>query len=308
MFVSFEMNRTSLLAQDVQKINELTRLNTLSLSRNPLLTIPALSLPQLTYLQLENTDLHSARFPPSFENCTQLESIVLSNNALNTITADDFRSLSSPLRKLSIENSQLHSIDRTAFVRLSNTLESISLLSNSLTSADFFPTMTNLLSMNLDNNDFKELPREIRQPGRTKHFFFRHNKIEVINESSPLFDWAQTNITGVNIYLNNNPFDCCRSRWFIDYLSGPKNLVHDAGKLTCASPEDYSGQRLIDLRSNRMDCDMSLFHRFALHSDKFLIVLICLLSIATFIIVVVGTTLYRHSRLNLRRRNNYEQY
>jgi len=254
---------------------------------------------------LENTYLKTATFPKSFENCTNLQSIVLSNNKLPKITSDDFKSLSS-LTKIIIDNAELNSIDHNAFTSISKSLQSISLASNSLQSAEFFSTMTNLLSINLDKNKFQQLPTEIMKPGRTEHFFFRDNQIDIIDELSPLFHWAKTNITGIEIYLNNNPFDCCQSRWFIHYLNGPNNLVKDLSNLTCALPTTYTGKRLIDLRADLMDCSTGPFNPSNIHLSKVAVIISCLIGAVIIILVVVGVILYRRNRLHFGRRQEYE--
>jgi Leucine-rich repeat (LRR) protein len=290
---------------DLTKINNITALKSLVLSNNPLGTIPELSLPHLVNLQLENTYLKTVIFPKSYENCTNLQSIVLSNNTLTKLSSDNFKSLSS-LTKILIDNAQLTSIDQNAFTSLSKTLQSISLTSNALNSAEFLSTMPNLLSINFDKNKFKQLPKEMIKSGRTKHYFFRNNQIDIIDELSPLFYWMKTNLTDIEIYLNNNPFDCCQSRWFIHYLTGPTNLVKDFSNLTCALPKTYTGRRLIDLPIDLMDCSNGPIHPSNIHLSKLVLILLCLISVVIFILVVVGGTLYRRNKLHFQRRREYE--
>ncbi len=286
---------------DLTKINNITSLKSLILSNNPLGMIPELSLSHLVNLQLENTYLKTAIFPKSYENCTNLQSIILSNNTLIEITSDTFKSLSS-LTNIIIDNAQLYSIDQNAFISLSKTLQSISLESNSLKSAEFLLNISNLLSINFDNNKFKQLPKEILKFNRTKHFFFRNNQIDIINELSPLFYWTKTNQSDIEIYLNNNPFDCCQSRWFIRYLTGPKNLVKDSFNLTCTLPKLFTGQRLIDLNVDQMNCS----YEPKIHFKKFLLILLCLSGVVMFIIFVVGATLYQRNKFHIRRRQGYQ--
>jgi len=256
---------------------------------------------------LENTFLKNATFPKSYENCTNLQSIILSNNTLTNITSDNFKSLSS-LTKISIDNAQLNSIEQNSFLSLSKTVQSISLVSNSLKSAEFFSTLPNLLSINFDKNNFTQLPLEIIKPGRTKHFFFRNNQIDIINELSPLFYWMKTNISDIEIYLNDNPFDCCQSRWFIRYLTGSNNLVKDSSNLTCVLPKIYKGKRLIDLHADLMDCSNGPFHPPKVHLSTLVIVLLCILGVVIFILVAIGVTLVKRSKLHIpyRRRRDYE--
>jgi len=254
---------------------------------------------------LENTSLKTAIFPKSYENCTNLESIVLSNNKLSMITSDNFKSLTS-LTKIFIDNAELNSIELNAFINLSKTLQLISLTSNSLKSAEFLSTMTNLLSINFDKNKFKQLPTEIIKPGQIKYFFFRNNQIDIINEFSPLFYWTKTNLSDIEIYLNNNPFDCCESRWFIRYLTSPKNLVKDSSNLTCALPKIYTGKRLIDLHVDLMDCSNGPFYPTNVHLSKLVLILLCFTGVVIFILAVVGGTLYRRNKFDFRRRRGYE--
>ena len=295
----------SCLDDDLDKINNLTSLKSLVLSNNPLTTIPALSLTDLVNLQLENTYLKSVTFPKSYENCTKLQSIVLSNNTLTKITSDSFKSLHSST-KIFLDNTELNSIERDAFISISNTLESISLVSNSLKSAEFVSRINNLLSINLDKNNFKQLPTEIIKPSRIKYFSFRDNKIEIIDELSPLFYWMKANVSDIDIYLNNNPFDCCQSRWFIHYLTGPKSLVKDASNLTCALPKSYTGKRLIDLRADLMDCSDEPVNPSNIHFSKLTIILSCLAGVVILISVVVGLTFYQRNRFHFGRQQGYE--
>jgi hypothetical protein len=292
----------SSLVDDLDKINNLTSLKSLILSNNPLMSIPALSLTNLVNLQLENTYLKSITFPKSYENCTRLQSVVLSNNTLTKINSDSFKSLSS-LTKIFLDNTGLNSIEQDAFISMSNTLQSISLVSNSLKSAEFLPTMNNLLSVNFDKNHFKQLPTEMIKPGRTKYFAFRDNQIDIIDELSPLFYWTKTNLSDVEVYLNNNPFDCCQSRWFIHYLTGPTNLVKDSFNLTCALPRSYTGKRLIELRADLMDCS---YNPSDVRFSKVGIVLSCLGGVVMLVLVVIGLTLCRRNRTYFGRRQAYE--
>jgi hypothetical protein len=293
------------LVDDLAIINNITSLKTLVLSNNPLATIPELTLPNLVNLELENTNLKNATFPKSYGNCTNLQSIVLSNNKLTEITSEDFKSLIS-LTKISIDNAELIAIEPYTFINLTKTLQSISLVSNSLKSTEFLSSLTSLLSVNLDQNKFTRLPNELLKPDLTKHFFFRDNQIEIIDELSPLFYWMKTNITDIEIYLNNNPFDCCQSRWFIRYLTGPNNLVKDSVNLTCALPKAYTGQRLIDLHADLMDCSDGPFHPPKHHLNKTAIITLSLIAVAMLILVVVGISLHRRDRLYFGRRQAYE--
>ncbi|CAF1324043.1 unnamed protein product [Adineta steineri] len=286
---------------DLETINNITSLKSLILSNNPLSTIPEFSSSNLTNLQLENTYLKTATFPKSYENSTNLQSIVLSNNKLGKLTRENFKSLSS-LTKISLDNAQLNTIDHDTFTSLSTNLQSISLVSNSLKSAEFLPTLNNLLSINFDKNKFQQLPTEIIKPTRTKHFFFRDNQINIIDELSPLYYWTKTNLTGIEIYLNNNPFDCCQLRWFIHYLTGPNNLVKDSFNLTCALPQAYTGRRLIDLHVDSMDCSTKPVYP----SNKLTIIVLCLMGIFIFILIAVGTALRRRNRNYFGRRQQYE--
>ncbi|UJR35460.1 hypothetical protein I4U23_028216 [Adineta vaga] len=291
---------------DLDKINNITSLKTLTLSNNPLSTIPELSLSNLTDLQLENTSLNNATFPKSYSNCTNLQSIILSNNKLMKITSNDLKVISS-LTDLKIDNAELTSIEFDTFINISQNLRSISFESNSLDSAKFLLPIRNLRSINFDKNHFKQLPIEIIKMNQSKHFLFRDNQISVINESSPLSFWAKTNLSDIEIYLNNNPFDCCESRWFIRYLSESKNLIKDSMNLTCALPKAYTGKRLVDLRVESMDCSTDPFHPSKAHISKLAILIASLFSIVVFILIVAGATIYRRNQVYVRNRRGYQQ-
>lgn len=293
------LNLLFFLVDDLTTMNNITSLKTLILLNNPLTHIPEFSLSNLENLQLKNVNLTNGKFPKSFENCTKLQSIELSNNNLSTIKSDDLKSLST-LTKLSIENAQLNSIDQDSFTSLSKTLQSLSLLSNSLNSAEFFPTLPNLHSINFDQNKFQQLPLEIIKPGQTKSFFFRNNQINIIDELSPLFYWQKINLSNIEIYLNNNPFDCCQSRWFIRYLTNSKTFVKDSSNLTCASPKIYQGKRLIDLHAELMDCSTGPVYPPKNHLSKIAITFLCIFGLVNFILIVVGTTLYKRYRIRNR--------
>lgn len=211
------------------------------------MSIPAFSSPSLLDLRLENAHLKSAIFPKSYANCTNLQSISLASNALD--------------------------------------------------SAAFLSVIPKLRSINFDHNQFKQIPNEITQLNQTRYFFFRHNRISVIDEDSPFLSWMKNNLTDREIHLGNNPFDCCRSRWFIHYLSDSTNLVKDALNLTCALPKRYSGRRLIDLHTELMDCSSGPFHP----SNKLVLFLLCLSGVIVFIVIVVTTTLYQRLKVPARR-------
>ena len=269
--------------------------------------IPALSLVHLVQLRLENTELKSALFPKSFENCSALETIVLSNNKLITLKADDLQSLPS-LTKLLLDRTHLTFIDRHALLtNNSNGLQSISLVGNELRSTEFLSNLTNLLAVNLDQNALTKLPEELNSTGHLKQISFRENLIETINESSPLFHWMKANLSGIDVYLNRNLFDCCQSRWFIHYLASPQNLVRDAFNLTCSSPKNYAGQRLIDLPADLMDCSIGPFHPSHFHFGTFVTTVLPLLGMGFVILLVVGLILRQRKKQNRgRRQQEYE--
>ena len=271
------------------------------LSNNPLGTIPELSLSHLIDLQLENTSLTTLVFPKSYENCTNLQYVILSNNNLTQITSDHLKFFPL-LRNISLDNVGLNSLDSNTFLNQSNTLQSLSFESNSFKAAEFLSTTPNLRSLNFDANQFEQFPKELLQLTQLKRFFFRNNEIHTIDELSPLFYWMKHNRSDIEIYLNNNPIDCCQSRWFLRYLIGPKNLVKDFANLTCASPKIFSGKRLVDLHIDLMDCSDGPFYPSNVHFSKIGLILLSLFGLVIFILFVVGATLYRRNRFHFRRR------
>lgn len=279
-------------------------MKSLVLSNNPLGIIPQLSLPHLTILQLENTSLTTAAFPTSYENCTNLQYLTLSNNNFTEITSDHLKFLPS-LRNISFDNVGFHVIDPNTFLNHSSTLQSLSLQSNSLKSAEFLSTISNIHSINFDNNSFDQFPKELIPLIQLKHLSFRNNQIHTIDESSPLFSWMKRNLSDIEINLSNNPIDCCQSRWFLRYLNGPKNLVQDSHDLVCASPKLFSGKRLLDLHIDLMDCSDGPFYPSNVHMSKIILILLSLSCIVIFILFVVGATLYRRNRFHFRRRQGY---
>ena len=232
--------------------------------------------------------------------------MVLSNNPLIALKSEDFHSVPS-LTQLVLDHTQLASIDRHALLTNTNSLQSISLVGNELRSTEFLSNLTNLLSINLDQNALDKLPMEINIPGSLKQISFRENRIETINESSPLFHWAKANLSGLDLYLDQNPFDCCQSRWFIHYLASPQNLVRDSVNLTCASPKNYAGQQLVNLRADLMDCSVGPFHPSNLHFNTLVAVGLSLFGMALFILIVAGLLLRQRKKRNGgRRQREYE--
>jgi len=205
-------------------------LKSLTLTNNPLFTIPELSLPDLVHLDLNNARLKSEIIPKSYFNSTKLQSI------------------------------------------------------------------------NFDRNKFKQLPDKLIEFSQMKSLSFRHNRISIIDEFSPFAHWLTANRTDLEFYLENNPFDCCRSRWFVHYLHDSKNLVKDSANLTCALPKRYAGRRLIDLHTELMDCSNELFYPL----NKLILFLLCLSGMMIFIVLVVVTTLYRRLNIPVQRRRRRE--
>lgn len=295
----------SSLVDDLIKINNLTSLKSLVLSNNPLGIIPQLFLPNLIDLQLENTSLTTAVFPRSYENCTNLQYLTLSKNNLTEITSDQLKFFPL-LRNISLDNVGFHSINPTTFLNHSTTLQSLSLQSNSLKSAEFLSFISHLHSINFDKNSFDQFPKELIPLIELKHLSFRDNHIHTIDESSFLFTWMKRNLSDIEIYLSNNPIDCCQSRWFLRYLIGPKNLVRDSHDLLCASPKLFAGKRLLDLHIDLMDCSDGPFYPSTVHLSKIILILLSLCCIVIFILFVVGATLYRRNRFHFRRRQGYQ--
>jgi len=288
---------------EIQLLNNLTSLKYLDLSKNPLTKIPSLLFENLEYLNLEETELTTISFPQTFENSTKLQSLILSKNKITKINANDLKYFPS-LKKLSLDIDQLMSIDRQTLVSAKNSIESISLRSNFLQTSEFLSNLSNLFSIDLDENHLKHFPKELLNASRLGYVSLRNNQIEIIDEFSPLFHWTKTNLSDIEVYLNSNPFDCCQSRWFVHYLSGPKNFVKDSINLTCASPKSYAGQRLIDLHADLMDCSNEPFHPSNSHWKKSTIVLLSFLIIATVIFIVIGLNLYRRGRCPFRNRSH----
>lgn len=260
----------------------------------------------LEYLNFEETELKSARFPTSFENSTKLQIVLLSKNNIKQIDADDLKCLTA-LTKLYLDADALVSIDRNTFITHKNTLTSLSVISNSLESTEFLSHVNNLLSIDLDENHLKRFPKEIVNASQIKHVSLRNNLVEAIDESSPLFYWMKTNRSDIEVYLSSNPFDCCQSRWLIHYLSGPANLVKDAMHLTCNSPKVYAGRRLIDLRADLMNCANEPFHPSNPTWTKSTITLLTVFCIVIVLLVLIGINLYRGSVFPFRtRQQGYE--
>ena len=243
-----------LLEEDRWKIGNLTKLNDLNLNGNPLGVIPALNLPFVRSLALQDASLTSASFPEIYSNALLLQRLSLNQNKIRTVNANDFAALKdSRLSKLSLDDTSLTQIDRNAFSPLTR-LQSLSLDDNQLKSCEFLSTFRLLSSIKLDRNQFTSLPDQLSAPNNIKSFSFKGNLISTIDDSSPLYIWQKKNYTNLKVYLVNNTIDCCQSRWFIRFLATSANLVGDALNLTCATPSSFAGKKLIELHADEMNC------------------------------------------------------
>ena len=226
----------------------------MSINKNPLGKIPPFNNTKLQFLSLQDTSLSSAAFPSSYSSSSILQRISLNNNKIRSINANDFLFLrNSKLKKLHLDSASISMIDQNAFSTLTQ-LQSLSLKNNQLKSCEFIRNIPSLSSINLDGNQFTSLPQQLTTPGKIKTYSFVHNLISIVDESSPLNVWAKWNHSTIQIYLNNNSFDCCLSVWFIRFLKTSPKVVEDAKLLTCAKPSDYAGQFLIKLNPDEMNC------------------------------------------------------
>ncbi|CAF0880863.1 unnamed protein product [Rotaria sordida] len=237
---------------DRSKIENLTSLLDLSLNQNPIEIIPPFNNSKIRSISLQDTSITSVKFPSTYLNLF-LETISLSNNKIHTIDENDFIALkNSIVKRLHIDSASLSTIHRNAFIPLIQ-LQSLSLKNNQLKSCEFLSTFRLLSSIKLDGNRFTSLPQELLLK-RNINYFFRQNLISIIDESSPLYTWLKNNYTNNKIYLANNSFDCCRSLWFIRFLNTSSHFVGDASSLTCATPSNYAGKKLIELNPDEMNC------------------------------------------------------
>jgi len=242
-----------IIVDDRSIIENLTKLTDLSLNQNPLGTIPPFNDPKFRSLSLQDTSLLSAAFPASYTG-SLLQTIILSRNEIRSINEQDFTFLkSSKVTRLTINSASVSKIDQTAFIPLIQ-LQALSLENNQLKSCEFLSTIPLLSSIKLDGNQFTSLPQELSAPKNIKSFFFTNNSISIIDESSPLHTWSTMNYTNIKIYLANNPFDCCQSLWFIQFLHTSPNFIGDASVLKCATPSIYAGKLLIQLNPDDMNC------------------------------------------------------
>jgi len=242
------------LVSDRNKINNLLKLNDLSINNNPIVSIPLFNNSNLKTFSIQNTLIASAQFPSSYSNC-HLQTLSLKNNRIRTINNDDFSTLANnSLSKLNLDSTSISTISTNAFQSLTK-LQSLSLKNNLLQTCQFLLNLPVLSSIHLDGNQFKTLPEELSMPGKIKTYSFRNNSISIIDESSPLNKWLKTNRTDTQIYLANNSFDCCASIWFVRFLKTSRQFVGDADQLICASPIVYAGKSLLSLKPDEMNCD-----------------------------------------------------
>jgi hypothetical protein len=242
-----------IIVDDCSKIENLNKLTDLSLNQNPLGTIPPFNNSKIRSLSLQDTSLRSAAFPASY-NGSLLQRIVLSRNEIPSINEHDFAVLRyCKVARLTINSASVSKIDQNAFIPLIQ-LQELSLENNQLKSCEFLSTFRLLSSIKLDGNQFTSIPQELSAPKTIKSFSFKKNSISIIDESSPLHTWRTMNYTNIKIYLANNPFDCCQSLWFIQFLHTSPHFIGDASLLTCASPSSYAGKFLIKLNPDDMNC------------------------------------------------------
>lgn len=284
------------------KIENLTKLNVLSLNQNPLGIIQPFLRLKLRSLSLQETSLTSAEFPSSYEGAL-LQYVSLSNNKIRSIHADDFRFLrSSHLTKFHLDDAELLSIDANAFVPLSQ-LQALSLKNNHLKSCEFLATLPVLASIKLDNNAFISLPQQFSLRGNMKDYSFTSNNISAIDVSSPLNIWLTQNYTNRQISLEKNPIDCCLSQWFTQFIQTATHFVSDSATLQCYSPSNLAGKKLMELDVNRLNCGGSK------PSDSwwtpFRIAVFCILTVI-FVSATVGTFTWIFGRRCRRNRSDYQ--
>ena len=243
------------IVEDLAKLQNLSNLQTLIVNQNPLGMIPSFNISTLRSISFEDCALTSAAFPASFQISAVLQTIGMNKNRLGVINQNDFAALKNArVRKLTLDNTNLYKIDSSAFAPLKQ-LQSVSFIGNQLQTLEFLPTLPVLASIKLDDNQFSALPPEMSQPQKIQSFSFLHNKISVIDDSSPLNRWEKMNSTSAKVTLANNTFDCCKSIWFIKFLKRSSKFVPDASQLMCQFPTELIGKKLMDVDENTIKCD-----------------------------------------------------
>ena len=126
----------------------------INIQSNSLPEVPSFGYqPYLNQIIIEGNKIANATFPPSFMNCSRKTSIILSNNAINTLTSSTFQSLAnSSLSKLYLSRNNITSVEAGTFAGLSS-IVSLKLGLNPLDSLSLKTAVAGLEGKNVNSLD-----------------------------------------------------------------------------------------------------------------------------------------------------------
>ncbi|KAK7114364.1 insulin-like growth factor-binding protein complex acid labile subunit [Littorina saxatilis] len=111
-------NIAKLPPETFQEVNSLSLLN---LGANKMTSVPDLrTLPGLTRLYLDGNQIQNATFPEGYTNLKSLNSIVMTNNNISTLTNTTFSALSNSTRRLDVARNSLKNVSPGALKPLSS--------------------------------------------------------------------------------------------------------------------------------------------------------------------------------------------
>ncbi|XP_078598763.1 uncharacterized protein LOC144874468 [Branchiostoma floridae x Branchiostoma japonicum] len=229
---------------------------------------------------------HMKVIPPNvFDNLSRLIHLYLHINEISSIPLDAFANLSL-LRRLRLESNQITDIQPGTFSNLrrlqdlylnSNLISNIEsatfsnlhqlqelyLYSNQITAiqSGAFSNLPQLRHLRLENNKLHTIsPGLLTGLGNLQELQLQNNQIATL----PLVAYDKlSSITTVNI--NNNPWQCdCRMVPFRMKMTGSHSFENQT---MCEGPNNFHGQKLIDINPEDLICEEPTMVRFEMSGD-----------------------------------------
>ena len=241
----------------------MTTVKTLNLNNNALQKLPQelfTSFPQLKYLFVAHNKLDSIN-PDTFacatsqlfkgNACGNLETVVLRNNRISSISPNAFNELKS-LNALDVSQNRISHVPDNSFKHLDN-LEHLDLSHNFIRdlAQGVFSKLKNLKYLYLNHNDLKVLPAELPM---MEWLDISHNNIASIPESykSTIYPIEVLNIA-------KNPLNCdCSLLWLKELYNERKFLakhIDTEFQPQCSKPSTLAGERWDDITDDLFMCN-----------------------------------------------------
>lgn len=179
----------------------------------------------------------------------------MDRNPLLPLSIDAFAGIESSLRNISFQSCSLTSTSLPAFSRLIN-LERLKLQSNLLTEIipeNFFSSMSQLIAIDLQRNQLKQIPSEY--PSTLRELELGNNRLTKLPFNNETFDKISQLIT---LDLSSNPLECdCHIKPLYHWL-----LTHYQSELVpyvqwiCSQPKELSGKQLGSLTEHDFQCEI----------------------------------------------------